>query len=224
MRMPLLHGNARELIDSYNRGDRGPSYNQVAEKVYGIRRKLGDPLSPQFEAAVLDGLMGFGMGITIKGGRATLYPRLRSCLDTVRKSRVLDQFRDCCISSVDLRSARKGISTAYDCLALAGTLHPTDQSHVGATKTLHWLFPELFLIVDGNVAQAFRTHYGIRFSKTTQPGYSSEKYLACLEEAQKEIQSFGVEPFRRLEPMTPVARIFDKISFTVGKRLAKADK
>jgi len=219
--MPLLDEGPRELIDSYNRGAKGPGYNQIAEKVYRMRGLVGDPLSPLFEAAILDGLMGFGMGITIKGGRTALYPRLRNCLDAVRKSRVLDQFRDCCLSSIDLGPAKKAITTAYDCLALAGTLHPTDQSHVGATKTLHWLFPEVFLIVDGNVAQAFRTHYGVRFSKTTQPGYSSEKYLTCLQEAQKEIKSFGVEGFCRLEPITPVARIFDKISFTVGQRLAK---
>ena len=116
------------------------------------------------------------------------------------------------------------IKTAYNCLALEGTLHPTDQSHVGATKTLHWLFPELFLNVDGNVARAYRTHYGVRFAKTTQPGYSSEKYLTCLQEAQKEIQLFGVESFRQLEPMTPVARIFDKLSFVVGQRIAEAEK
>jgi len=222
--MPILDGSASALIDSYNRGAKGPGYNQTAEEVYRVRRSLGDPLSPQFEGAILDGLMGFGMGITIKGGRTALYPRLRICLDAVRRSKALDQFRNCCLSSIDLGSAGNAITTAYDCLALAGTLHPTDQSHVGATKTLHWLFPELFLIVDGNVARAYRTHYGVRFSNTTQPGYSSEKYLACLQEAQKEIKLFGVESFRQLEPMTPVARIFDKLSFVVGQRIAKAEK
>jgi len=70
--MPLLDEGPRELIDSYNRGAKGPGYNQIAEKVYRMRGLVGDPLSPLFEAAILDGLMGFGMGITIKGGRTAL--------------------------------------------------------------------------------------------------------------------------------------------------------
>ena len=67
--MPILDGSARALIDSYNRSARGPGYNKIAEEVYGVRRLLGDPLSPEFEGAILNGLMGFGMGITIKVAR-----------------------------------------------------------------------------------------------------------------------------------------------------------
>jgi hypothetical protein len=144
MRMPLLDGSARELIDSYNRAPKGPFFNKIAQEVYRVRRLLGDPLSPQFEDAILNGLMGLGMGIAIKGGRTALYPRLRSCLDAARRSGALDQFSDCCLSSIDLKSTRKAITTAYDCLALAGTLHPTDQSHVGATKTLIGFFQSCF--------------------------------------------------------------------------------
>lgn len=216
--MPLLDANAKKLIDDYNHGP-GSRYNQIAEEVYKARRTLGDPLSPDFECAILNGLIGFGIGITIKGGRTTLKPRLQSCLHAVRKSVVLDQLKGASLSSADLAAIRNAITSAYDRFALLGTLHPTDQSHVGATKTLHWLFPELFLMVDSNVAKAFRKHCGVRFRNTTQPGYSSDKYLACLREAQKEIQSFGVERFRQLEPMTPEARIFDKIAFVVGQRI-----
>ena len=224
MPMPLLDGSAKRLIDAYNCGHEGPRYNRVAAKVYEARLTHGDPLSPQFECAILDGLMGFGMGITIKGGRTALEPRLQSCLGTARKRTALDQLRDCCLSSADLGAIRSAITSAYNCFALSGTLHPTDQSHVGATKTLHWLFPDLFLIVDGNVAKAFRAHFGVKFSNTTQPGYSAAKYFECLQKAQKEIQSFGIQQFRQLEPMTPEARIFDKIAFVVGQRIANASK
>ena len=168
--------------------------------------------------------MGFGIGITIKGGRTALKPRLESCLDTVQKSGALDRFKNCCLSSADLGVIKSTITSAYDCLALPGTLHPTDQSHVGATKTLHWLFPELFLIVDGNVAKAFRTHFAVNFKNTTQPGYSADKYFDCLHKAQKEIRSFGIERFRQLEPGAPEARIFDKIAFVVGQRIANASR
>lgn len=222
--MPLLDASATKLIDDYNDGSAGRRYNQIPEAVYKTRRTLEDPLSPWFECAILDGLIGFGMGITIKGGRSALKPRLQVCLDALRGTGVLRQLKERCLSSADLRAMGNAIASAYDHFALPGTLHPTDQSHVGATKTLHWLFPELFLIVDSNVAKAFREHWGVRYRSTTQPGYSSNKYIACLLKAQKEIQSFGIEQFRQLEPGTPEARIFDKIVFVVGQRIVKANK
>lgn len=220
MRIPLLDENAGKLINAYNCALPGQRYNKIAESVYD-RRANGEALSPQFESAVLDGLMGFGMGITIKGGSEALKPLLQSCLGDLRKNEALGHLRDCCLSSADLMVIGPIIKSAYDRLALRSTLHPTKESHVGATKTLHWLFPELFIILDRNVARAFRTHFGVRLRNSTQPGYSFDKYFLCLVEAQKEIQIFGVEEFRRLEPGTPEARIFDKIAFVVGQQLRR---
>lgn len=215
--MPFLDGSARELINVYNRDPDGRRYNQIAEGVYNARRTIGDALSPQFERHILDGLVGFD-AIRIEGGRAVLKPRLQSCLDTARKTTALDQLRDCRLTTADLVSIRPVIKSAYDLFALTGTLHPKKQSHVAATKTLHWLFPDLFLMVDSNVAEAFREHFGMKFRRSTQPGYCSQKYFSCLREAQKEIRSFGADQFRQLEPETPEARIFDKIAFIVGKQ------
>ena len=106
-------------------------------------------------------------------------------------------------------------------LAVPGTLDPEKQSHVATTKIFHWLFPELFLIVDSNVACAFRNHFGVKFRNSTQPGYSAERYIACLREAQRQIYSFGPERFRQLEAGTPEARVFDKIAFVVGSEERK---
>ena len=219
--MPFLDESARELIDAYNRDPAGHRYNQIAAGVYKARRTFRDALSPQFECHILDGLIGFGIGITIKGGFAALKPRLHSCLDAARKTMTLDQLRDCSLSTADLMAIRSVITSIYDYLAPPGTLHPSKQSHVAATKTLHWLFPDLFLIVDSNVAKTFREHFGVTFRRTTQPGYCSEKYFSCLREAQEAIRSFGVDRFRQLEPETPEARIFDKIAFIVGRSKAK---
>jgi hypothetical protein len=219
--MSFLDGSARELINAYNCGRSGPRYNHIAAEVYKARA-LADPLSPTFEGAILDGLMGFGMGITIKGGRSALGLRLERSLEAVRQRTALAQLGDCRLSSADLEAIKPIISSAYDCLALSGTLHPVKASHVGATKTLHWLFPDLFLIVDSNVAKAFRKHSGVGFRRSTQPGYCAEKYFTCLREAQKEIQSFRVDQFRQLDPLAPEARIFDKIAFVLGQRANSA--
>ena len=215
--MAFLDTNARALIDAYNRDRHGQRYNRTAEAVYAARRTLGDPLSPQFERHILDGLIRFG--IRTKGGRAALKPRLQGCLEAVRKTTGLDRLRDLSLSTADLAALRPIITSAYDHLAPAGRLHPSKESHVAATKTLHWLFPDLFLIVDSNVAKAIREHFGARFRRSTQPGYCSDKYFSCLQEAQREIRSFGADRFRGLEPGTPEARIFDKIVFVVGRRL-----
>jgi hypothetical protein len=216
--MPFLEESATELIDAYNHDSACQRYNQIATGVYKARRTLGDALSPQFECHILDGLIGFDIGRTIKGGRAALKPRLQSCLEAVRKTTAIDQLKNCNLTTADLVAIKPVIISAYDRLALLDTLHPLKQSHVAATKTLHWLFPDLFLMVDSNVAETFREYFGVRFIRSTQPGYCSDKYFICLWEAQKEIRSFGADQFRQLEPETPEARIFDKIAFIVGRR------
>ena len=217
--MSLLDGNAGRFIVDYNHGPAGPRYNSVAGAVYRAGLEAGDTLSQRFESAILDGLIGFGMGITIKGSRFTLEPRLRHCMEALRNQPAIRAFKGLSLSSADFRACESAIVAAYDGLALAGTLHPEDQSHVGATKTLHWLFPNLFLMVDSNAARAYRTHFAVGFRKGNQPGYSSGRYLTCLRQAQREIQMFGVEAFGQLEPGTPEARIFDKIAFVLGKQL-----
>jgi hypothetical protein len=214
--MPLLNERAHELIAAYNRDARGKRYNRFAEDVYEGRRRLGNPLLPQFEAHILTGLRGFDMGRTMTAGFGD---RLRSCLDAVRRESAVAGLRDSVLSRTDLIASRAVIIHMYGYLALSGTLDPKKQSHVAATKILHWLFPDLFLILDRNVARAFQKHFGVKLRDSTQPGYSAEIYFTCLEKVQYEIRSFGAERFLQLEPGTPEARIFDKIAFVTGEGL-----
>jgi hypothetical protein len=216
--MPFLDEHAATLIAAYNRTPAGQAYNKVAAEVYGARRSLGDPLSPQFEPSIVKGLIGFDMGRTMFGGSKAFSTRLREALKVVRTETTIAQLRSCALSSVDLDAVNALIISAYERIALPGTLHPMKQYHVGATKVFHWLFPDLFLMVDRNVAAAFRERFKVPFRKTTQPGYCSDRYLTCLQKAQSEIRSFGVERFHQLEPSSPEARIFDKIAFVIGQR------
>jgi hypothetical protein len=139
--------------------------------------------------------------------------RLRDSLQVLRKRSLIRKIGEFRLSSIDLPANSRDIEAVYECLALAGTLHPEHQSHVAATKTLHWLFPDLFLMLDSKVAGTFRDAFGVTFVKSTQPGYCAQKYVTCLRLAQAEICSFGAERFRRLEAGTPEARIFDKIAW-----------
>ncbi len=215
--MQLLNERAKELITEYNRNRRcDQRYNPAAEAVYQARCRFGDPLVPQFEPYIITGLKRFDMGRTMVAG----FPgRLQRSLQAVRMNPLIGRFRECRLSSADLSAYGSEIVSVYECLARAGTLHPQEQSHVAATKILHWLFPDLFLMLDRNVARAFRKYFGVRLREGTQPGYSAKIYLTCLRSAQNEIYSFGADRFRQLEPESPEARIFDKIAFVVGSRL-----
>jgi hypothetical protein len=211
--MPLLDECAAELIDAYNREPAGKTYNKVVDRVYEARRRFGNPFCLEFEAYIVEGLVGFDMRRTMEGGSDAFAQRLHTCLSSVKEDPTWYQLRDRRLSSADLDVAKPFIFDAYDSLALLGKLHSAKRSHVAATKTLHWLFPELLLIVDRYVGKAFRKHFG---SWNSTP--SSARYFNCLVEAQRAIELFGLERFRQLDPRTPEARIFDKIAFMIGKR------
>jgi hypothetical protein len=57
-----------------------------------------------------------------------------------------------------------------------------------------------------------------KYRKTTQPGYTCEKYLKCMSIAQTDIIYAGLEKFCALEPGMPIARIYDKLTFATGSR------
>src|ERR1035438_5838719 len=213
--MPLLNGRAKELIAEYNRTPRCKErYNPAANAVYQARRECGDPFEPRFEHQIITGLKKFDMGRTMVEGFSM---RLHCSLQAIRRKPQIDGWQDCRLSSVDLSAQGSQIVSVYECLASVGTLDPKKQSHVAATKILHWLFPDLFLMLDSKVAGTFRNLFGVRFSKSTRPGYTVEKYLQCLRLAQEDIRSFGPEQFGLLELSSPEARIFDKIAWIAGQ-------
>ena len=88
------------------------------------------------------------------------------------------------------------IQRAYDVFALAGPALENDKDfHVGASKILHWLAPELFIMVDQNVARAFRRCHDVASRNSTQPGYNAAKYVQCLTCAQSQTFSpLNLEP------------------------------
>ncbi len=213
--MPLLNERAKELIAEYNRAPRCKErYNPAANAVYQARRECGDPFEPRFEHHIVTGLKQFDMGRTMAEGFST---RLHCSLQAIRRKPQIDGWQDCRLSSIDLSAHGSRIVSVYECLASVGKLDPRKQSHVAATKILHWLFPDLFLMLDSKVAGTFRNLFGVKFCKSTQPGYTAEKYLQCLRLAQEDIRSFGVEQFRLLEPSSPDARVVDKIAWIAGQ-------
>jgi len=218
----MILDRADIAIAEYNRG--GRRYNLVADAIYRARETM-DPFSVEYEPYIVKGLIEFGMGRTMGAGdeyeaKGTGFRvRLRAKMRSVRGR--LKGVPLVCLRQIELASFDNEIKEAYDCLAASGegALHgvPAKQFHVGATKILHWIAPALFIILDRNVASAFRKHHPVKFVKNARPGYTAEKYFSCLHYAQAEIEAYGYERFRRLEPATPLARLFDKAAWVAGK-------
>lgn len=209
----------RHILKDYERGYL--HYNLIAGEVYKYRRTDLDNLT-DFSRFIIYGLIGFDMGRML-GKRKDIYwgdagfgNKLRKSLRKIRPQLTrLAGAGD--LINADFKKYRKDVKVVYQRLSSEGQLHHKD-FHVGATKILHWLIPDLFLMVDRNSARAYRKYLGINYRDTTQPGYSADKYLECLMLAQCEIQSFGEQEFRKISSGTPLARTFDKIAFMLGQR------
>lgn len=126
------------------------------------------------------------------------------------------------IVEIDIEKESRSIIDAYEALESKGPngLNQKDSKFsVGATKILHFLNPELFIIIDSNAARAFKEYHNVNFRNTSQPGYSYEKYIECLKYAKQDILDFGATTFQALEKKTPLARIYDKLTFMTGSML-----
>ena len=201
-------------------------YNIVAQAVYSARGRAGSPFGDEFLRYLVAALISFDMGRMMgKGARRRYLPeeggfaaRLRSKLTELEP--VLSPVATCSLAESDIREVSKNVSHAYSVLALGGpsSLNENqDDFHVGASKILHFVNPDMFLIVDSNAATAYREVHRVDFRKSTQPGYSCQRYLACLDEGQKDILAYGLGAFRALDPATPIARIYDKLAFVTGQ-------
>lgn len=218
----MILTKAREKIDRFN--NLGVHYNIVADYVYKKRRSTTELFSPDYlphlVAALIsfdmERMMGRGAGKydIMAGGFAT---RLHEKLSRIEPK--LRHLMDVHLTDIDLQNEKSNITAAYQELSPSGieSLNQTQrQFHVGATKILHFINPELFLIVDSNATRAFKLSHGISYRNSTQPGYTSEKYIQCMSCAKSDIIGYGLKNFRSLEPGTPIARIYDKLTFATG--------
>jgi len=215
--------NAATKITRFN--NEGLHYNLVANEIYKRRDDIGDPFDKSFLRYLIAGLVAFDMG-RMMGSKKYAFvdsgfaSRLNSRLQKIR--RLLEPLMKLSLVQIDLQEHRDAIVRAYGTLSAKGSeaLHEdqTKSFHVGATKILHFLNPELFIIVDSNAARAFRIAWKLPFRNATQPGYSADLYLECMKRAQMDISMYGLEQFRALEPNVPVTRIYDKLTFVTGSR------
>jgi len=196
-------------------------YNLVAEGCYRKLAELGDPFSDSYFPYLVAALISFDMGRQMGKGTKNKYDpaanafaaRLKKKLRTVNY--LLSSLIHEDLLTVNIELCREAIKKAYDELTQNNYgLHASNKSfHVGATKILHFLAPDLFPIVDSYAARVFKTEFEIRYRATTQPGYGPERYIEVMEQARSLIRSYGKDEFKALEPGTPLMRVFDKLVF-----------
>lgn len=222
----MITSNAKEKIKRFNQI--GLHYNLVADAVYKVRASIDDGFNSDYLNYIIAALVSFEMGRMMgpdaksrydmeAGGFAT---RLVQKLEKIKP--LISHLPRADLFNFDIENEKQSIMAAYKVLAAGGKDGLNQRGgefNVGATKILHFLNPEAFLIVDSNAARAFRSFHGVSFRNTTQPGYSAEKYISCMKFAQKDIITFGVEAFIALDKGTPIARIYDKLTFITGSEI-----
>lgn len=219
----MILENASEKINRYNQ--LCLHYNIAAEGIYKARTIQKNLFGASFLPYLVAGLISFDLGRMMgKGPEGRYDPKangfasqLKNKLEEVRPH--LQHLIYLRLSDIDLRREYDNIAFAYRCLSSTGrgALNQTgDEFHVGATKIMHFINPELFIIVDSNSARALRMAHNVGYRNTTQPGYCDSKYVESLKHAQTDINAFGVNEFCLLERGMPMARLYDKLAFAVG--------
>ena len=220
--------NAESKIAYFNKV--GLHYNLVADQIYKKRREIGNPFDKSFLPYIIAGLITFDMERMMGGNKydldgSSFASRLSTNMVLIKP--LLQHLTHESILPVDLQKQEDNIKKAYKILSAGGqgSLHEDSNKsfHVGATKILHFLNPELFIIIDSNAARAFRAAGQVHFLNSTQPGYTSDLYFQCLKQAKADISKYGVNSFQALEPNTPITRIYDKLTFITGAGLKKGE-
>lgn len=222
----MITHNAELKITQFNQ--HGLHYNLVAKAAYRYRKSVSDPFGEDYQRYITAALISFDMNRMMGKGSYTKYDieesgfasNFRDKLELIKplikhlsKTRLVD---------LDVEKEKETITSAYNELAISGNQSLNQKKvdfHVGATKILHFINPDLFIIIDSNAARAFRTCHNVKYRKSTQPGYTDVKYLECLALAKDDILSFGTRSFQALEDKTPLARIYDKLTFVTGSNL-----
>jgi hypothetical protein len=219
----MILDNAPDKIRRYNQ--LCVHYNLVADAIYRIRGECDNLFDASFLPFLIAALISFDLGRMMGEGAERRYDpekhgfaaRLMEKMQAVRQN--LNHLTNVRLSEINLGEEQENIVTAYRHLASRGNHSLNQRSHefhVGATKIMHFLNPELFVIIDSNAARAFRMAHNVYYRNTTQPGYTADKYIKCLRNAQTDINAFGTGEFCALENGTPMGRIYDKLSFTTG--------
>jgi hypothetical protein len=163
--------------------------------------------------------------------------RLNKKLQKHRSDLVMLQQKKLTEADLDDASLKSQIIRVFDCLAKSGSdglnlRKPSENFAVGASKILHFLIPDFFIILDSNSRQELAKHHEGEFFKSTK--VNGDLYLKAMCLYQKELNEWKIQQhddnnFNKLcnlDPAwrnfcgcrhTPLPRIIDKCTFAGDK-------
>ena len=230
--MRIIFENAAEKTKKYDSQRKGKQYNEAYWRVLNARAGNNSlvngngNVSEQSVRAIEDTLKEFEMARFGKmdwrfGGK------LKSKLERNDIKEVLKEFRNLRIESQEWQRYRDDVKKLYDTLSAEGSdglSADGKRFDVGATKIMNFLFPELFVMVDKNVA---KTLISLGVIKIPRKGgtynFSFESYWQimhiCHEELQERRKLHGnIQSLLELDGKpTTLTRIFDKCTFIFQK-------
>ena len=228
--------NAEEKIALFNRI--GVHYEAVYHYIVRRRAETGGIRNDDYWNDLVDditaGLISFdmqrmmGKDKYLAEGNDSWAAKLSSALHSL-KTKLLSLY-PCSLQTVDFGNAdiEAAIVTAFDVLSKPGTgLNRRNTTHffsVGASKILHFIIPDLFIIVDSNARRVLEKEHSVHLN--TPDGSS---YLEAMGWYQQELNAWATlncdpeckelvkldkswEKFKGARP-TPLPRILDKCTF-----------
>ena len=199
-------------------------YEVIARDCYSSRRNMAHALSDDFFPHIISALIAFGMQYQMGPGTEQKYNKnlngFASRLSNALKvnSAAFLELELLSIESIDFAQFEDSIKTLYTALAINANLDDNGNDfHVGTTKVLHFIHPALFPIIDSKSSQVLRDEFGVVYRKSTQPGYSDERFIDSMKAIKDLVNLHGTQSIQALEPYSPITRIFDKLAFVNGE-------
>jgi len=214
----------------------GVHYEAVYHHIVRKREEIQAIFDDDYIDTITAGLISFdmqrmmGSNKYLVGGDRSWSARLKSKLETHRPW--LESLRSYSLQDIDLENAtlRDTITTIFDSLSKPGSdglskRNKKESFSVGASKILHFLIPDLFVIVDSNSKQELIQYHD--FPKS--PKINGNRYLQAMKLYQMELniwkECYSDNRFDKLlqtddswqtflgERQTPLPRIMDKCTF-----------
>jgi len=235
IRLAILK-NASEKVERFNRI--GVHYEAVYHHVIRRRLAISEIYNNEYIDCLVAGLISFDMQRMmgkkkyLAGGDESWAVRLKNKLDAHRSE--LDLLFTNRIQDIDLEKEglRTTIASIFDDLSKPGLdglskRNVKESFPVGASKILHFLIPDLFVIVDSNARRELALYHDFPKSKMDGHLYHQAMKTYQLElfawkdrysdnEFDRLIETDGVWRLYCGERSTPIPRIIDKCTF-VGR-------
>ena len=233
VKIGVIFENAKNKIEYYNNLPKAETYNQAYKKVLSARKGSSSLVNDDGNISeeslkILEyGLRKFEMNRFNQMGNA-FREKLSKKLQKGEIMEILKNLRDLRIESEEWKEHKDEIEKLYRELSTEGesSLHTGKKRFdVGATKIMNFLFPELFVMLDSNVAKTLNQLGLIKIRRRGSTyDFSFEIYWQVMKICKMELEEYQKRhgDLQSLLDMddepTTLTRIFDKCAFAMAKQ------